>query len=246
MVAGFGGISGPGMSGVKGQPFSADIVEESDQYLVDGNHIHHETHGRIFRDSEGRSRTENELGGLIGSGKPIVHIQIFDPADGAVIMLDPEHKVASVVHFGGKVTVTSTVKPVPRAIKPAQRVPSESRAVSPEAMQQNLRDTRDMQVLGAKRQYSQEDLGTMEIEGFTVKGTRTTTTTPAGAAGNDKPLTSYYEHWFSADLQTDLLTKSTSPESGQHVHRLVNIRSGDPDPLLFQVPADYTVKEQQQ
>jgi hypothetical protein len=26
----------------------------------------------------------------------------------------------------------------------------------------------------------------------------------------------------------------------------VNIRLGDPDPLLFQVPADYTVKETQQ
>jgi hypothetical protein len=41
----------------------------------------------------------------------------------------------------------------------------------------------------------------------------------------------------------DLLTKSESPELGQHTHKLVNIRAGDPDPLLFQVPADYTVKE---
>jgi len=28
------------------------------------------------------------------------------------------------------------------------------------------------------------------------------------------------------------------------VRKLVNIRNGDPDPLLFQVPLDYTVKEQ--
>jgi hypothetical protein len=41
----------------------------------------------------------------------------------------------------------------------------------------------------------------------------------------------------------DLLNRSESPESGKHVHKIVNIRLGDPDPLLFQVPADYTVKE---
>jgi hypothetical protein len=85
----------------------------------------------------------------------------------------------------------------------------------------------------------------MEIEGFTVKGTRITTTTPAGAMGNDKPMTSTMERWSSEDLKMDLVIKSNSPESGQHVRRLVNIRSGDPDPLLFQVPVDYTVKDQQ-
>ena len=84
----------------------------------------------------------------------------------------------------------------------------------------------------------------MEIEGFTVKGTRLTTTIGAGAMGNDKPMTTTSERWFSEDLKMDLLTKSSNPESGQHVRKLVNIRSGDPDPLLFQVPVDYTVKEQ--
>jgi hypothetical protein len=56
-------------------------------------------------------------------------------------------------------------------------------------------------------------------------------------------MTTITERWFSAELQVDLLTKSESPELGQHTHKLVNIRAGDPDPLLFQVPADYTVKE---
>jgi len=64
--------------------------------------------------------------------------------------------------------------------------------------------------------------------------------------GNDQPMTTTNERWFSQDLKMDLLTKSESPESGKHVHKLVNIRLGDPDPLLFQVPADYTVKENPQ
>jgi hypothetical protein len=61
--------------------------------------------------------------------------------------------------------------------------------------------------------------------------------------GNNQPMTTTTELWFSQDLKMDLLNKFESPESGKHVHKLVNIRLGDPDPLLFQVPADYTVKE---
>jgi hypothetical protein len=93
---------------------------------------------------------------------------------------------------------------------------------------------------------TREALGTSEMEGFTVTGTRISITIPAGERGNDKPMTTTSERWFSPDLQMELLTKSESPETGQHTHKLVNIRTGDPDPALFQVPADYTVREQPQ
>jgi hypothetical protein len=86
----------------------------------------------------------------------------------------------------------------------------------------------------------------MEIDGFTVRGTRFTNTFPAGSRGNDQPMTTTNERWYSDELRLELLTKSSSPESGQHTRKLVNISSGDPDPLVFQVPADYTVREQQQ
>src|SRR5215472_13263348 len=93
-----GGFSG-GIAGVRGQPFSADVIEETDQYLADGNHIHHESHGRLFRDSEGRSRTETEIGGFLTGSKPFVHIQISDPVQNTFIMLDPQSKTAHVNHF---------------------------------------------------------------------------------------------------------------------------------------------------
>jgi hypothetical protein len=86
------------------------------------------------------------------------------------------------------------------------------------------------------------------MEGFTVTGTRLSRTIPAGERGNDKPMTNTSERWFSPDLGVELFVKSESPETGQHTHKLVNVRAGDPDPLLFQVPADYkvTVREQPQ
>ncbi|HKV92826.1 MAG TPA: hypothetical protein VJW20_09785 [Candidatus Angelobacter sp.] len=235
------GFVGNALGEVKGLAFSADVIEETDQYLADGNHIHRENHGKIFRDSEGRMRTENEIGsGIVGS-KPFVHIFINDPVQNTFILLNPENKAATVHHLMQRPVAASDSKPVPTNASPTQ---ARTAASDPQAQAliQSLRDKRDQSMI---RQHSREDLGTMEIEGFTVKGTRLTTTIPAGAMGNDKPMTTTSERWFSDDLKMDLLTKSSSPESGQHVRRLVNIRTGDPDPLLFQVPADYTVKEQQ-
>src|SRR5260370_10019260 len=52
-------VGPPSSSGIKGAPFSADVIEESDQALADGNHIRRGMHGRTFRDSEGRTRQED-------------------------------------------------------------------------------------------------------------------------------------------------------------------------------------------
>jgi hypothetical protein len=88
-------------------------------------------------------------------------------------------------------------------------------------------------------------LGTKVIEGFTVTGTRRTTITPAGSVGNDQPIVSSFETWFSNDLQIYLLTIMKNPQ-GETTYKLVDIHAGDPDPQLFQVPADYTVTDNTQ
>lgn len=48
------------------------------------------------------------------------------------------------------------------------------------------------------------------------------------------------------DLKMDLVNITESPDSGKHVRKLLNIRAGEPDPLLFQVPSDFTVREMPQ
>jgi hypothetical protein len=42
----------------------------------------------------------------------------------------------------------------------------------------------------------------------------------------------------------EVLQKISDPRSGETVHRFTNIVSGEPDPSLFRVPADYTIKDQ--
>ena len=238
IVTGF--IGGLGPSTEKGRPFSADVIDEDDRYLADGNHIHRENHGKVFRDSEGRSRNEVAMGGMAGS-TPWFHITILDPMQNVFILLDPQNKIANVRHFGVP-SRPADFKAAPRATQPA---PAARSGTATPATVAQTRSESSPEVEGPRpsRRFSREDLGTMEIEGFVVRGTRITTTIPAGEMGNDKPMTSTTERWVSEDLKMELLTKSSSPESGQHTHRVVNIRSGEPDPLLFQPPADYTVKE---
>jgi hypothetical protein len=214
--------SGPFLKGTTGVPFSADVIEENDQTLADGNHIHREMHGRIFRDAEGRTRQENEFP-VTMNGETRVRVIIMDPVQQVFVSLDLQNKVAKVQHVGQQ-PASSTVG----ANKPA--APSN---------QSNLPKVSPKQ----QEHLGTEDLGTMEIEGFVVTGKRVTHTIDAGEIGNDKPLVSVYETWFSPDLKEALLTKSENPQSGQNIRKLVNIHLGEPDPLLFQPPPDYTVKD---
>ncbi len=88
-----------------------------------------------------------------------------------------------------------------------------------------------------------ESLGKQTMEGIEVEGKRTVTTIPVGAIGNERPIEIVSESWYSPELQTTIMSKRTDPTSGETLYRLTNIRRGDPDASLFQVPSDYTVKE---
>ena len=74
-------------------------------------------------------------------------------------------------------------------------------------------------------------------------GTRTTTTLSAGAIGNEQPLTIVSEQWLSPELELLLVTRHSDPRVGETSYRLTNLVRGEPDRALFQVPADYTLKE---
>jgi hypothetical protein len=87
-----------------------------------------------------------------------------------------------------------------------------------------------------------EDLGQQVIEGVTAKGTRTTTVIPAGAIGNELPITVTSEEWKAVDLKVLVMTKHSDPRSGETTYRLTGIVRGEPNPSLFEPPAGVTVK----
>jgi hypothetical protein len=60
-----------------------------------------------------------------------------------------------------------------------------------------------------------------------------------GAIGNDRPIEITSERWFSADLQTVVLTKRNDPRTGEELFRLINVSRGEPSANLFAVPPSY-------
>lgn len=88
-----------------------------------------------------------------------------------------------------------------------------------------------------------EQLGKQNIEGVEAEGTRTTITIPAGEIGNERSLEIVSERWYSPELQLDVMTRHSDPRSGETIYRLTNIDRSEPAKSLFEVPADYTIKE---
>ena len=88
-----------------------------------------------------------------------------------------------------------------------------------------------------------EDLGTREMEGLTVTGTRTTRTLPAGIGGDEQPRTTVTTTWVSADLKVTVATETDDGQAGHHTTKLVNVVRTEPEAGLFQIPAGYTVAD---
>jgi hypothetical protein len=86
-------------------------------------------------------------------------------------------------------------------------------------------------------------LGRQTIEGVPADGRRTTITIPAGQAGNDQPIVTVVENWYSPDLQATVLSKHSDPRIGETVTRLANIGRAEPAHTLFEAPADYKIDD---
>ncbi|MBS1809943.1 MAG: TonB family protein [Acidobacteria bacterium] len=94
-----------------------------------------------------------------------------------------------------------------------------------------------------KYETKKESLGKQNIEGIECDGTRSITTIPAGEMGNELPINITTESWYSPELEVTVLRKFNDPRYGEDIHRLTNINRSEPAKELFEVPADYTVRE---
>ena len=220
---------------VKGAPYSADTVNDHVQLLADGNRIVEHSTGRVYRDKEGRVRREEDR----GAGG--VSVSIVDPVAGVSYSLDPQNRVAwktatpsiSMSLADAKAQLDMKVRRMQEAREPAEIMMLDLSGGRVEVRRK----------VGTSEQRKEEQLPSRTIEGVLAQGRRVTTTTVAGAIGNDLPIVVTYEEWTSPDLQLLVLTERKDPRIGDSTYRLLNIQRADPDPSLFQVPADYTLKE---
>ncbi len=241
---------------VKGSPYSAQAVTESTQTLGDGNRIVNKSTASIYRDSEGRTRREQNLraiGGMkVGVGSQ--HVFINDPVAGTSFMLDPEARIARKMpplrfKFERKPPPAEGGKPGTSADKPGttfERGGQYRIEVGPDVMFEKkvTEGGVSMGWTGARNgDAKNEQLGKQNIEGVEAEGTRTTVTIPAGEIGNEREIQIVSERWYSPELQTIVMTRHSDPRFGENSYRLTNVARTEPARTLFEVPADYTVKE---
>ena len=233
---------------VKGKPYSAQRVTEHTQTLADGTHITRKPMTvQLYRDSAGRTREERPL--MMGPDLPsdIATIVIInDPVEGYQYTVDVVHQVIhrlKATPFPRPNGATGAIAGVAGAAPPPPPPPppphnSSSLATSAAANGPVQHITPD------GRTMTTENLGTQSIEGVVAEGHRTTMVIPAGLEGNDAPITTVNETWFSQQIGMSVLTKSSDPRNGENTIRLTNITLGDPDPALFQPPAGYDLVDE--
>jgi hypothetical protein len=221
---------------VKNAPYSAKQIHERTQTLSDGTHISTTTTTTIYRDSSGRTRTEvnDEI------------VTIVDPIAGATYRLNTKAQTVSTIR---QITINPVMdlngpelqNKIAGSLEPQLNlfystttangtvtVTSDGRGGGPLPIPNN-------------GEFVRESLGTQSMEGLVVEGTRLTHTIQVGEIGNDRPINTVTEQWYSPDLQLYVMSKTSDPRNGETVTRLTEVNRSDPDASLFLVPANYTI-----
>ncbi len=92
--------------------------------------------------------------------------------------------------------------------------------------------------------HQHEDLGHNDVAGVDTIGYRETTTLNPGVFGNDQPMVTTREFWFSPQLGLNLISKLNSPQSGRQLFTATDLSTSEPDPKFFTLPDGFTVVDQ--
>ena len=240
---------------VKNAPYSADGITEITRVLADGTKISRKTTSKFYRDSKGRTRREQTLGAIgpwSPEGEPPKTITINNPVEGELYILNPKDKTARKLEIETDTDIPSEElkRMKVTAGDHASEFSWQHTVVVKKEIDEEVRthtQAHDITVpikVFEESDVKEESLGERNIEGVMAQGTRITTTIPAGEIGNDQPITSVRERWYSPELQAVVLSETKDPMSENSVYRLTNILRGDPPASVFWLPSDYTIKEE--
>jgi hypothetical protein len=231
---------------VEGAPFSATLVIETVQALPNGNSKTSRSVSLIYRDAQGRTRRDRMPSGLSDTAITSITPQITtinDPITGFFYILEHRTNIArrgilsrqtdqgsNEYRLSIKESASwgkagfSQLLPVPatsEAKKKFERADSSSSS-----------------------EPKRELLGQREIERLSAEGTRITMSVPTGKIGNERPVDTIVERWYSSDLKTVLLIERSDPRFGNSVFRLTSIERTAPAALLFSVPTEFKIISQ--
>ena len=197
---------------VTGAPYSALGTSQTVTTLPDGNRIVRQNTIRLWRDSQGRTRSEFALSSIGGPTPLEVNATVTvidDPSARERHMFQPNGHMVTVPIAPCRVVASNepdlTVGPPRPAGLPLK--------VSPPVK-----------------------LGERQLDGETVAGSRVEATIPAGAVGNDRPIKMSAEQWYGKDLQVVVEATYKDPRTGETRYKLREIQRNEPDASLFEVP----------
>jgi hypothetical protein len=244
-LPGFGqvSVSSLGTGSSARQPYTAQFKITSERTLANGTTITHESTELDAVDVEGRhlTVTTNPATGEMPE-RTVYHV------------FDPVARTNATWSVPGKVADVTNMAP---PLQPGQRrescVTTSTAAVSASAGRTDGisvvaggigggSTAPTVQTRTANQESTRENLGTQEIQGVLAKGTRTTSTTPAGAVGNDAPLVRTSEIWVAQSPRIIVREMTDDPQSGKRTKELVELRQEGPDPASFQPPEGYEIR----
>jgi hypothetical protein len=220
------------------QTYYLELKTTTVQTLANGTTITNERGETEARDSQGRSMSAHQVTTQVDSDGT-THVETFfyvnDPVENTQTDWNTQRKEANVLKLPPKEErhgcwadesghMRISYGPIAPQVRPAT-------TLTPRPVQQPFRE-----------QPKTEDLDPLVIEGLEVHGHRTTTVIPAGQIGNDQPLVSTTEVWFSPLVGRPLRQITDDPRMGRSTTEVVKLDLSDPPPETFQPPEGYTVK----
>jgi hypothetical protein len=203
---------------IKNAPFSLTLDTEWSRPLNGGGSYTVVNRRHIMRDSDGRIYQERWF--LVPKGGKIQStmnwIQISDPDQHFYYNCSVETKVCTKKPYGD--STTKVYKPMMATSGP---LPDRS---------------------GTQKH---EDLGSSSVGGVPTTGYRDTTTINPGVFGNDQPMMTTREYWYSARLGFNLISILDAPQVGKQVFTVSEISTIEPEGKFFLVPEGYTVPDEQ-
>jgi hypothetical protein len=232
---------------VKGAPYCAQETTEHTQKLGNGTNIDRKSSATVCRDSDGRERRETET--MITIMDPVAAVsyhlnkETHSGTKGSVGVLRGDTtrggRGGGVGASGGVVRIypMTTAAGTAQSAEPGGRRGGGGRGGADNTVAASGGGGR----VGGTVQA--ESLGTKAIAGVQVEGTRDTRNIPAGEIGNDRPLQTVWETWFSPELNVVVLRRVSDPVNGNTVTELKDIQRSEPEPALFQVPPGFTIRD---
>ncbi len=199
---------------IAGAPFTLTLSTDWSRPLANGGTVTLANQRHIARDSRGRLYQERWI--LVPKGGPIKStmnlVQIGDPDKHTLYNCFVANRTCELIAYDS----VSTANYEPH-IGVSGTLPNN---------------------MGARQV---ENLGVADTAGVPTAGTRTTVTINPGQLGNDRPMVTTREFWYSPHLGLNLLSDVDDPQNGHQTFRTSDITTSEPDPRLFDLPEGYRI-----